>query len=195
MKAKADAEADAKDHPHAKPSPGPSSSLKEDGDAEESAAMAWAAAHPRLLKKAGISNAEAHPALVKKEAVKWSAMRPEIEAKNKAQPQQQQSQPQQTSVQTEPSDALGCDNSPRKCAKTIAHGDRSQPWGEWFAAIVDTRTPMTAEQAVQQAEHDGLTLRQSRKQCGEAAESKHYSHFWNVKRYDVGGRTHYKVSK
>ena len=109
--------------------------------------------------------------------------------------QQQQSQPQQTSVQTEPSDALGCDNSPRKCAKTIAHGDRSQPWGEWFAAIVDTRTPMTAEQAVQQAEHDGLTLRQSRKQCGEAAESKHYSHFWNVKRYDVGGRTHYKVSK
>ena len=111
------------------------------------------------------------------------------------QQQQQQSQPQQTSVQTEPSDALGCDNSPRKCAKTIAHGDRSQPWGEWFAAIVDTRTPMTAEQAVQQAEHDGLTLRQSRKQCGEAAESKHYSHFWNVKRYDVGGRTHYKVSK
>ena len=55
---------------------------------------------------------------------------------------------------------------------------------------------MTAEQAVQQAEHDGLTLRQSRKQCGEAAacESKHYSHFWNVKRYEVGGRIHFKAS-
>ena len=101
VQAKADAEADAEAHPHAKPSPGPSSSLKEDGEKEASAAMAWAAAHPRLLKKAGISDAEAHPALVKKEAVKWSAMRPEIEAKNKAQPQQQQSQQPQPQQQQE----------------------------------------------------------------------------------------------
>ena len=45
------------------------------------AAMAWAAAHPRLLKKLGIDDAEGHPALVKKEAVKWSAIRPEVDAR------------------------------------------------------------------------------------------------------------------
>ena len=99
---------------------------REEGAKQESAAMAWAAAHPRLLKKAGIDDAEAHPALVKKEAVKWSALRPEIEARNKARQQKQEQQEQQTAAMggmqpTKPEQQSAAVAAPAQRASAQAH--------------------------------------------------------------------------
>ena len=92
---------------------------------------------------------------------------------------------------------LSVTEPPRKCAKIALVEDRPRPWDEWFAAIADTHSAMTAEQALQQAEQDGLPLRRSSRRIvlkHTEAESKHYSHFWNVKKYDFGsGRHHFKA--
>ena len=108
---------------------------REEGATQESAvnaaAMAWAAAHPRLLKKAGIDDAEAHPALVKKEAVKWSALRPEIEARNKALQQKQEQQTAATGgmqpTKSEQQSAAVAAPAQRASAQAHEHAPRTLP--------------------------------------------------------------------